>query len=412
VVEVFELFILLLADDVVLLAETPVGLQNQLNSLYNAATQLCLKVNLDKSNIVVFRNGGYLGMREKWFFQGSVMPVVNAYKYLGIYFSTRLSFVAVCKLIYIASKAKRALLLISQRLRMYNNYSLPVYFQLFDMQVQPILQYGAEIWGLDDAAQCCEKVHLFALKKFLCVGRRTPNDFVYKELDRYPITINFVVRCIKYWMKLLRMTNERIPKKAYNMLLNLDERGKVNWVTKVRECLFVFGFGVVWLNQMLGDENHFVRVFKQRLIDCKWQNIDGHIHESDRFLTYSTFSGMRGSVPVYLELDLDRHLKFILTKFRFGISELNTHFYRYRNFLDVNLKCPLCNYFEENEIHFVLTCPRLATLRKQLIPLKYYRVPNAFHFSLLMASRNRNTVKNLAIYLYRAFKFRQIVIDI
>jgi hypothetical protein len=279
------------------------------------------------------------------------------------------------------------------------------------MQVQPILQYGAELWGLDDAAQCCEKVHLFALKKFLCVSRRTPNDFVYKELDRYPITINFVVRCMKYWMKLLRMTNERIPKKAYNMLLNLDERGKVNWVTKVRECLFVFGFGVVWLNQEVGDENLFMRVFKQRLIDCKWQNIVGHINDSDRFSLYSTFSGIRGSVPVYLELDfLDRHLKFILTKFRFGISELNTHFYRYRNCTDVNLKCPLCMYFEENEIHFVLTCPGLATLRKQLIPLKYYRVPNAFHFSLLMASRNRNTVKNLSIYLYRAFKIRQILI--
>ena len=62
-----ELFILLFADDIVLLSETIVGLQNQLNKLYAAANQLQLKVNLSKTNIVVFRKGGNLSQREKWF---------------------------------------------------------------------------------------------------------------------------------------------------------------------------------------------------------------------------------------------------------------------------------------------------------------------------------------------------------
>jgi hypothetical protein len=183
----FELFILLLADDVVLLSETVIGLQTQLNSLCIAARKLSLKVNLDKSNIIVFRKGGYLGERERWLYDGTEMPVVNAYKYLGIYFSTRLSFVSACR--DIASKAKKALLCIIQRLRMYNCSSFDIYMKLFDCQVQPIMQYGAEIWGLDKAAQHCEKVHLFALKKFLHVELRTPNDLVYKELNRYPVTI-------------------------------------------------------------------------------------------------------------------------------------------------------------------------------------------------------------------------------
>jgi hypothetical protein len=84
----FELFILLLADDVALLSETVIGLQTQLNSLCCAASALHLKVNLNKSNIIVFRKGGYLAAREKWTYNGVIMPVVNAYKYLGIYFST------------------------------------------------------------------------------------------------------------------------------------------------------------------------------------------------------------------------------------------------------------------------------------------------------------------------------------
>ena len=184
--DALELFILLLADGVILMSETVIGLQTQLNSLQHAAGELDLKVNMSKSDIIVFRKGGYLGARDRWVFSGAVMPVANVYKYLGIYFttSTRLSFVSACK--DLASRAKNALLCILQ-IYMLNNNSLEVYLKLFDAQVQPVAQYGAELWGLDKAAVHTEKVHLFALKKFLGFHMRTPNDLVYGETGKYPI---------------------------------------------------------------------------------------------------------------------------------------------------------------------------------------------------------------------------------
>ena len=68
------------------------GLQTQLNVLFNTAKRLDLIVNLDKSNIVVFRNGGHLALNEKWCFGDEELEVVNMYKYLGVYFITRLTF--------------------------------------------------------------------------------------------------------------------------------------------------------------------------------------------------------------------------------------------------------------------------------------------------------------------------------
>ena len=65
-----ELFILLLADDVVLLSETVIGLQTQLSSLQRASSSLQLNVNM--SNIVVFRKGGYLGASERWTYDSVV----------------------------------------------------------------------------------------------------------------------------------------------------------------------------------------------------------------------------------------------------------------------------------------------------------------------------------------------------
>ena len=60
-----ELFILLFADDLTLLASTVTGLQNQLNALSVAAKRLGLTVNLDKAKVMVFRKGGYLAAKEK-----------------------------------------------------------------------------------------------------------------------------------------------------------------------------------------------------------------------------------------------------------------------------------------------------------------------------------------------------------
>ena len=53
-----ELFQLMLADDIAFILSPPVGLQNQLNALYEVANRLGLLVKLEKTKIVVFRNGG------------------------------------------------------------------------------------------------------------------------------------------------------------------------------------------------------------------------------------------------------------------------------------------------------------------------------------------------------------------
>ena len=54
--------------------------------------RLKLAVNLEKSKVIMFRNGGFLAEREKWYYGQNRLEVVNTYKYLGLTFSTRLSF--------------------------------------------------------------------------------------------------------------------------------------------------------------------------------------------------------------------------------------------------------------------------------------------------------------------------------
>ena len=112
-----------------------------------------------------------------------------------------------------------------QKLYLLNNSSLEVFFKLFDAQVQQIAQYGSELWGLDKAAIPIGKVHLYALKRFLGVDMKTPSDLVYGKTNRFPITLNSAVGCIRYWLKLTCMGEDRLPREAYMMLYSLDARG-------------------------------------------------------------------------------------------------------------------------------------------------------------------------------------------
>ena len=90
--DMMELVSLLFADDIALLSDTVVGLQKQLVVLARNAMKLDLRVNLDKTNIVIFRNGGYVAEKEVRYYDGQSISVVNSYKYLGLFLTTRMTF--------------------------------------------------------------------------------------------------------------------------------------------------------------------------------------------------------------------------------------------------------------------------------------------------------------------------------
>ena len=129
----------------------------------DTANNLGLVVNLSKSNVVVFRNDGHLALREKWFYNGIRLAVVNQYKYLGVIFSTGLTF-SYC-LEDMASRAEKGVIGILKLLWTLAEQSLTLFFRLFDCQIQPMLTYGAEVCGIMADHSTIERVHSFAIKR-------------------------------------------------------------------------------------------------------------------------------------------------------------------------------------------------------------------------------------------------------
>ena len=63
------------------------------------------------------------------------------------------------------------------------------------------------------------------------------------------------------------------------MMKTLEESGRITWATHVQNMLFRYGFGYVWISHDVGDIHYFIKVFKQRLIDCFSQNWDESVQE-------------------------------------------------------------------------------------------------------------------------------------
>ena len=190
-----QIFLLLFADDIVLLSTTPIGLQNQINNLVKVSNSLCLKVNVDKTKIMVFRKGGHLAKGEKWQLDGTNLEVVNKYKYLGFIFTTRLSLNSALEDLCV--KAKQKTMHIMKALWNLRCSKTHVFFRMLDSQVIPTLLYSAEVWGLERHKKV-ESAHTFACKKFLGLGTMTPNHMVYGDLGRFPLHIYSCSRAVKY----------------------------------------------------------------------------------------------------------------------------------------------------------------------------------------------------------------------
>ena len=67
------------------------------------------------------------------------------------------------------------------------------------------------------------------------------------------------------------MDQNRNPLACYKMLKDLDDQGRRTWATDIRNMLYRYGLGHVWMSQGVGDTTAFINAFYQRVRDCAMQ---------------------------------------------------------------------------------------------------------------------------------------------
>ena len=312
-----DLFCLMFADDIAHCAETRVRMQRQLDLIFNFCQLTNMTVNLNKTEIIVFRNGGPLRNYESWHFNGIPVRTTSQYKYLGLIFTPKLSWSKAKR--KLAAQARKAIFCIKNYQRKFGYFLHADMFRLFDSMVKPILCYGSEVWGTE-YSDVIESVHYTFCRYFMGVNQSVNNAVAIGECGRLPLCVFYFTNCIKYWCRLLHMQVNRYPKNCYKMLKSLDEAGRSNWASHVRNLLFMYGFSYVWLSQDIGDISMFIAQFKLRLIDCCSQKWHSDITGSTRCDTYKESKSLL-NVEKYLCIDMPFYLRKAFARFR--CSSLN-----------------------------------------------------------------------------------------
>lgn len=161
-----NLFVLMNAYDMVIFSESIHEIQEMLNTLYAFTSTWDLAVNVTKTKLVIFINGGNIRNNEMWRSNGEPIEIVDSFIYLGLLLQYNGLFNNTQK--QLASPGRKAIFsLNSKTSQLFLNTKKLL--SLFDRYVSSLRNYGCEIWGIRNANDI-EKVHLEYIMCVLSVG--------------------------------------------------------------------------------------------------------------------------------------------------------------------------------------------------------------------------------------------------
>ena len=398
---------LMYADDLVILSDTVFEMQAKIDLLYDFCSKWGLAINLNKTKVMVFRNGGYLKSIEKWNYGESNIEVTSYYAYLGMIFSSRL-----CWSQYLENLSLKALRIVGVLRKMFNKFNnlpLDLAFRIFDTKIKPLVLYGSQIWGCG-YFECIEKVQIQFCKAYLGIGKTTPNDLAIHECGRQSLSIDYNISVIKYWTKLVHMPIDRYPRKCYEQMKQHDIMGRKNWVTCTKKLLFTLGFGKVWQDQdNLCDSKLFLIDFKYRLKDIDLQELHAKINEkSDIYINfkYCNFYPSIECMP-YLNLIRNFIIRRTFTLLRTHSLPIKNNLFRL-NLVNNNLceKCHEEGVYVENEFHVLFRCKAYAEIRQDFIPNLFTYEPTLQKMHQLLTTQDINLITNTSHFIAKVLKDR------
>ena len=209
------------ADDIVLMATKETDLQNMLTKLEVWCNLWRMSINVDKTKIVHFRPQRVQKSSFLFTCSGAPIEMVSKYKYLGLVLNDLLDYGMTAKVV--AQAAHRALGVLIAKDRAYGGMPYKIFTKLYDTMVQPIISYGAAIWG-QKSFGVINAVQQRAMKFFLGVPKRAPNAGVIGDMGWIDPNTRSWIAVGQQWCRLRNMEMDCLNKVIFNWGYNVVNR--------------------------------------------------------------------------------------------------------------------------------------------------------------------------------------------
>lgn len=388
-----QIKVLMYADDIVLLAETPRALQLMINRLNEYTERWKLKVNTEKSKIMVFQK--HLRRRPKaetWNLAGERLEIVKEYKYLGVWITYNVNFGTHVK--YKLKDAKLALNSAWKNVLGNDRVCISAKYKVFQAAVVSIMNYAAQIWGVDRYDDV-EKLLRFFIKRIFKLPTNAPTYMIHLETGLSTLYVNTLKTHFNYVNCVLDMPNNRLPKLLALYLLE-------------RKALFFN----TWLD--LADDHDEALILQDQHSWPDWQHrILDKIDAADRErFTYAARTSFSRQTYSMLNYDLGERNYFdekysvesIRIIFKARGELLRLAYIPYES--GAESLCSLCNLKETEDVkHFVAVCPILRELR-----VAYFGKPRLSATELENLLNGEDWLR-LCGYISHALSYRQKIVE-
>tara|TARA_B110000196_G_scaffold86649_1_gene75141 strand:- start:271 stop:3555 length:3285 start_codon:yes stop_codon:yes gene_type:complete len=382
-----NMYVMLYADDTLVLAETPQQLQLAMSEIAVYCDQWELDINVTKTKVVIFSKGKI--KKQHNFTIGNLkIDTIFEYCYLGIVFNYNGSFTkAITERITLAQKGMFGLNAKAV------NLQLPpdIHIDLFEKMITPICLYGSEVWGYSNL----EPVEVFYrkfIKRILGLNKSTPNCIVYGEVGKRPLKNTIILKMLNFWIKVSEGKSSKLSSMIYNLIYKLHQHRIYDspWLMCIKRIVLCYSDNNpdFWYQQ----QNFVPKVFMKNIVSRELEN---------QFLQEWSFEVYRNrKCVIYRNIkdtpSLEHYLsklnfieRRILCRFRTGNHKLPITESRYvagGRGVDVT-QCKLCKLSDLcDEYHVLFVCKFFVEQRKKYLKKYFYNRPNTLKMHALFNS--------------------------
>ena len=350
--------ILLYADDIAILAETENELQEMLDIVKDWCAKWRMQVSMDKTQVVHFRHRRAQPTEYTFNFNGEALERVSSYKYLGCTIDEFLRSEITGN--ELAEGACRALGKVLSKFYQNKGLGYKTFTKLYETCV---MDYSSGVWGFS-SIDSLDRIHERAMRCYLGVNKYAAKCGIEGDVGWVPPQIRRKIEILRFWNRIVRMPDDRLPRQVYNHLLSVN-KGWVNQVSEIFSrinCSDVFDRNVEIVNFVEFKSYALNQLMSQH--HSSWLRM---VQYKSKLYLYTTFKEEFGTEN-YCSLNLNRTQRSLIAKLRLGILPINIETGRHAGLAREERYCPLCKNNEvESETHVILHCPFYAVPRSSML---------------------------------------------
>ena len=285
------------------------------------------------------------------FLDGECLEVVSEYKYLGVWFDSKLNW-KLHKETILRKAKKRAYIMMG--FGIYKLLPASTCVRLWEVLVRPILEYASEVWGRahGKSGEAAEEIG----RLILGVPTQTPNEMVLGDLGWWELK----ARRDKARLKLLKKLSELDEGEYARDLVN----DKLS-IWRVYSDKILHSLKLSKIEYKMKDQREWRATITDRMqshVESQWRE---NMKRKAKLRTYVTIKDKLQAEP-YLHFK-NRLARISLARLRGGTSFLRIETGRYEKEKPEERLCLWCSNAIEDEKHFLLECNLYRSIRQKTL---------------------------------------------